>query len=134
MIPVSFGVGTVQSLTDGATIELRLDQQAIAAGNIQSSLAPSAQVGFGRAFKVTLGGNRNLDIYGLADGDIVYLFVTQDGTGSRTLTPRVNGVASTVLTSGTPLTTASGATDLVALQYRQDLGMVLYYPVAKNFA
>lgn len=133
-VPQVFGVGGVQSLTDGATITLDLTKQPVAAGNIQSSLAPDAQVGLGSAFKVTLGGNRNLDVYGLVDGQIIHMFVTQDGTGSRTMTPRVNGQATTVLTSGTPLTTTAGATDLVALQYRQDLGMLLYYPIAKNLA
>ena len=128
-VPQSFGVGEAQSLTDAATIELRLDQ---AANNIPPS--STQQVGTGNAFKVTLGGNRNLDVYGLIPGQIIHLYVTQDGTGSRTLTPRVNGVASTVLTSGTPLTTTAAAIDLVALEYRADLGKVLYYPLAKAFS
>ena len=128
-VPQSFGVGSVQSLTDAATIELRLDQ---APNNIPPS--DTQQVGSGNAFKVTLGGNRNLDVYGLIPGQIIHLYVTQDGTGSRTLTPRVNGTASTVLTSGTPLTTTAGALDLVALEYRADTGRILYYPIAKNLA
>lgn len=123
------GVGAVQTLTDGATITLDLR---LAPGNVPP--ATTEQVGSGNAFKVTLAGNRNLDIYGLIPGQIIHLYVTQDGTGSRTLTPRVAGEASTVLTSGTPLTTTAGATDLVALEYRADLGKVLYYPIAKNLA
>lgn len=130
----AFGVGAVQALTDGATITLDLTKQPIAAAQAQSQLAPTAQPGMGNVFSVTLAGNRNLDIIGLVDGQIIYLFITQDGTGSRTLTPRVGGVATTVLTSGTPLTTTAGALDLVAVEYRQDLGKVMYYAIAKNLA
>lgn len=126
---VMFGVGEIQALTDAATITLRLDQ---AAGTIPPGT--TAQVGVGQYFSVTLGGNRNLDIYGMVDGEIIYLRVTQDGTGSRTLTPRLAGTASTVLTSGTPLTTTAAAIDVVAIQYDAQAGKLLYYPVAKAFA
>lgn len=127
-VPQCFGVGSTQGLTDAATIDLHLDQ---AANNIPPS--STIQIGTGNAYSVTLGGNRTLNVYGMVPGQIVHLYVTQDGTGSRTLTVQLNGVASTVLTSGTPLTTTAGALDLVALEYRATLGKVMYYSIAKNF-
>lgn len=125
----AFGIGAAQALTDAANIEVRL-------GRNPGYVPPGTtnQVGMGNSFKVTIAGNRNLDIYDPVDGQIIYFWVTQDGSGSRTLTPRLNGVASTVLTSGTPLTVTAGALDLVAVQYREDLGKLVYYPIAKNIA
>jgi hypothetical protein len=128
-VPQSFGVGGVQALTDAATITLDLG---LAPGNVPPGT--TQQVGSGNYFSVTLGGNRTLAIYNIIDGQIIYLRVTQDGTGSRTLTPQLGATASTVLTSGTPLTTTASATDLVAVQYDATLGKLLYYPVAKNLA
>ena len=129
-----FGVGAVQALTDGATITVDQALAPIASANALSSGGPSAQVGYGNAYSVTLGGNRNLNLKNPIDGQIIHLFVTQDGTGSRTLTILLNGTGSLVLTSGTPLTTTAAAVDLVALQYRADIGKVMYYPIAKNLA
>lgn len=125
----AFGIGAAQALTDAANIEVRL-------GRNPGYVPPGTtnQVGMGNSFKVTIAGNRNLDIYDPVDGQILYFYVTQDGTGSRTLTPRLNGEASTVLTSGTPLTVTAGASDLVAVMYRKDIGKLLYWAVSKNFA
>lgn len=101
--PQNFGPGSVQTLTDGATITLDL------------ASTP------GNAFKVTLAGNRTLNILNAVDGQVIDLYVTQDGTGSRTLTVQNGGTAALVAT-GTLLTTTAGATDLVSIKYRADLG------------
>lgn len=54
------------SLTDGATITVPWT-----AANV---------------FSVTLGGNRTFSWVGAQDGQVIVLFITQDGSGSRTVT------------------------------------------------
>lgn len=125
--PQSFGIGAVQTLTDAATITLDLGQ---ASGTVPPG--STVQVGTGNSFAVTLGGNRTLNILNATDGQVIYLYVTQDGTGSRTLTVQNGGTAA--LKSGTPLSTTAGAVDLVAIQYRGDLGYSFWYGLAKAFA
>lgn len=58
---------------------------------------------------VTLGGNRTLDITGEVDGAQGVLIVTQDGTGSRTLS--LPGIE---VGGGITLSTAAGAVDVLA--------------------
>lgn len=120
--------GSTQTLTDAATITLNLGQQA---GPVPPG--STSQVGFGQSFAVTLGGNRTLNILGASDGMEIDLYVTQDGTGSRTLTIQNNGTAALVAT-GTLLTTTAGATDLVKIKYRADLGKSIVYAPAKAVA
>lgn len=125
--PQSFGAGAIQSLTDAATITLEL-------GQAQGTIPPGStnQVGTGNSFKVTLGGNRTLNILDAIDGQEIWLYVTQDGTGSRTLAVQ-NGGTAAVVASGTLLTTTAGATDLVKIRYRADLGYS-FVSSEKNFA
>lgn len=127
--PQLFGVGGVQTLTDAATITLNLGQ---AGGPIPPATTP-VQVGTGNSFKVTLGGNRTLNILGASDGQVIFLYVTQDGTGSRTLTVQNNGTAALVATT-TLLTTTAAATDLVEIVYRADLGQSFVAAVGRAFA
>lgn len=124
--PQSFGIGAVQTLTDAATITLDLGQ---ASGTIPPN--STVQVGTGNSYAVTLGGSRTLNILNMTDGQIIYLYVTQDGTGSRVLTVQTGGTAAVV--SGTPLSTSAGYVDLVAIQYRADLGYAFYYSIGKHF-
>jgi hypothetical protein len=56
---------------------------------------------------VTLGGNRTLDLQNTVDGDTGILKVTQDGTGSRTLSLTGNTPA------GWALTTAAGSSSVL---------------------
>lgn len=114
--PQVFGLGSAVALTDGATIDLDL---ASTPGNF---------------FSVTLGGNRTLNVTNIVAGQIIWLRVTQDGTGSRTLTPKLNNTSSTFLTSGTPLSTGASSKDLVAITFDSVLGKGLYWSVAKAFA
>lgn len=126
---ILFGVGPVQTLTDAATITLNLGQ---AAGTIPPATTPT-QVGTGNSFKVTLGGNRTLNILGQADGQVIFLYVTQDGTGSRTLAIQSNGTAALVAT-GTLLTTTAAAVDLVEIVYRADTGQSFVSAIGRAYA
>jgi hypothetical protein len=59
---------------------------------------------------VTLGGNRTLGITNAVSGASGILIVTQDGTGSRTLTLPAGSVSSG---GGITLTTTEGAVDVL---------------------
>lgn len=81
--------------------------------------------------KVTLGGNRTLDITGEVDGASGVLIVIQDGTGSRTLTlpggSKVLGGGAGAIT----LTTAPGSIDVLSWIYD---GTNFYWTYGKNFS
>jgi len=111
----SFGTGGTQALTDAATITLDL------------ASTP------GNSFSVTLGGNRTLNILNQIPGQKIDLYVTQDGTGSRTLAVKSNGT-SAVVSTGTLLTTTAGAVDLIQIAYRATLGYSFVYPLGKAFS
>lgn len=74
-------------------------------------------------FFVTLGGNRTLGIpTNAADGETMNIYVTQDGTGTRTLTP-TTGAGGYAKGTGQDWTasTAIGAVDLWSFQYNSRL-------------
>lgn len=80
--------------------------------------------------KVTLGGNRTLDITGEVDGASGVLIVIQDGTGSRTLT--LPG-SSKVIDGGSgavTLSTAPGSIDILAWVYD---GVNFYWTKGLNY-
>lgn len=124
-----FTVGSVQTLTDAATITLDLGKQP---GAIPPATTPVG-IGTGNSFAVTLGGNRTLNILNQGDGEVIKVYVTQDGTGSRTLTIQSNGTAALVAT-GTLLTTTAGATDLIEIIYRADLGKSFVHAQGRAYA
>jgi hypothetical protein len=68
----------------------------------------------GKTFAVTLGGNRTLALASPVDGSEVELFVTQDGTGNRTLTLPANVQNA----SGVTLSTAAAAVNLLRFKYK----------------
>jgi hypothetical protein len=77
---------------------------------------------------VTLGGNRTLSITGATSGQSGTLIVTQDGTGSRTLTlPSGSKVEGGALA----LSTAAGAIDVLAYTYD---GTNYFWTIGKAFA
>jgi hypothetical protein len=78
--------------------------------------------------KVTLGGNRTLDIVGEVDGYSGTLIVIQDGTGSRTLTLPAGSIEEG---GSIVLSTAAGAKDVLAWIYD---GTNFYWTVGKAFA
>jgi hypothetical protein len=75
----------------------------------------------GRTFRVTLGGNRTLAITNPTDGQVIELEITQDATGSRTLTlPTGSGGVS--FSTDAPLSlynlsTDPGKVDLLTMKY-----------------
>lgn len=117
--PQNNGLGSVNTLTDGATITLDLSTTA------NSTCA---------SYKVTLGGNRTLNILNAVDGQIIYVAVTQDGTGTRLLSVTNAGVAALLPGGAMGLTTTAGATDLLEILYRQDLGKSIVSVVGKAYA
>lgn len=109
------GSGAAVPLTDGATIAL--------------------DASLGNFFSVTLAGNRTVAIANMVGGQTVQIKVTQDGTGSRTLTITA-GSGGATLVSGTPLSTAAGSVDIVAIR---NVGTTAapqyaYYSVVKALA
>lgn len=84
----------VLSLTDGATVTL--------------------DASLGNRFSVTLGGNRTLALSNIADGQKVEVIVTQDGTGSRTLS--YSGITIKWQGGSAPtLTAAAGKADMLVV-------------------
>jgi hypothetical protein len=104
------------ALTDGATISWN-----------------AASVNYASA-SVTLGGNRTLNVSNLVSGGVYTLRVTQDGTGSRTLTP---GTGCTWKVSGGgagafSLSTTASRVDMISFVY--DSGTTTcYVNIAQNF-
>lgn len=94
----------IQALTDGATVTFDTDLSGIA--------------------RVTLGGNRTLAFSNPQDGGVYGLWVTQDGTGSRTLTMPAGAV---LVATGDSLTlsTAAGAVDFLSFTYNATTGKYL---------
>jgi hypothetical protein len=99
----------VATLTDGATITW-------ATGGARETSA-----------RVTLGGNRTLAVTGAASGQRGTLLLTQDGTGSRTLTLPSGSITET----GFALSTAAGAKD--RLDYVYD-GTSYWWSIRKAYA
>ena len=91
----------VVQLTDGATISL--------------------DASLGNDFRVTLGGNRTIAApANPADGQVIVFLLTQDGTGTRTVTWNS---AYNFGTAGTPsLTTTASKTDLIGFKYYEPSG------------
>jgi hypothetical protein len=84
---------TFHALTDGATVTI--------------------DAAIGVNFNLSIGGNRTVALSNPTDGSEVVLFVTQDGTGGRTLTWPGNVLNSAAL----GLSTAANATDKITLVY-----------------
>lgn len=89
----------------------------------------------GLFFTTTLTGNRTVTISNLQPGAEIRGYVTQDGTGSRTLTIAAGSDGAT-LTSGTPLTATAAALDLIGIMNIGTFAAPIYryYPIAKAFA
>lgn len=93
---------TPQALADGATITWDMDSGANA--------------------NVTLAGNRTLAITNVEAGDYGTIAITQDGTGSRTITfGNVNGGA------GTHLTVSGGGGDITLTSTASAVDILSYY-------
>ncbi len=96
-----FDAAVTQTLTDGATI------------------TPDGNAGFN--FKVTLGGNRTLaNPTNMKTGQSGIIIVTQDATGSRTLTFGSNWRFAGGAVVGGILTTAANSVDVISYYVRSD--------------
>ena len=82
-------------------------------------------------YEATLTGDTTLNMSEVRNGDYGTLIVTQDGTGSRTLT--FGGGTNKVVNGGggTPtLTTTAGATDILSFTYN---GSIFYWTVGNDY-
>lgn len=101
--PQNYGVGSNNTLTDGATVTLDFSQW------------------IGNSFKLTLGGNRTFATWlNAAPGMKFDLLLYQDGTGSRTMTWPTN----VLWAAGTAptLTTTALAFDFLRFTYHTAIG------------
>ncbi len=71
---------------------------------------------FGKKFYGTLTGNVTLTMYSMNEGDVVSFWLTQDGTGSRTLTINpASGGANIVIGPSTAIASAAGKVSKVVV-------------------
>lgn len=71
---------------------------------------------FGKKYYGTLVGNVTLNIVTMNEGDIVSLWITQDGTGSRTLTITPTAVAANIVIGpSTAIASAAGKVSKVVI-------------------
>ena len=116
----SLGVATATSL-NGVTISTT----AISTLPANAALTDGATItyavtatGLGQRASVTLAGNRTLAFSGIAAGMSGDIYVTQDGTGSRTLaTPSGTLVAGASMAGVLTLSTAANSVDKVHWDY-----------------
>lgn len=80
--------------------------------------------------RVTLGGNRTLDITGEVDGATGLLIVKQDGTGGRTLT--LPGSSLVINDGGGAVTLSTGANDIDILTWYYD-GTNFFWTIGVNY-
>lgn len=81
--------------------------------------------------RVTLGGNRTLDITGEVDGATGLLIVIQDGTGGRTLT--LPGGSKVINDGGGAVTLSTGAGDIDILTWYYD-GTNFFWTIGVNYS
>lgn len=98
VIPIG-GPPAITTLTDGATVPWDVT-------NLREDVAT-----------LTIGGNRTLDIVGAAAGFRGTILVTQDGTGSRTLTLPANSIVRDAGAGAITLSTAAGSKDMLVVMY-----------------
>jgi len=101
------------TLTDGATVTW-------ATGGARQNNA-----------RVTLGGNRTLDITGEVDGATGLLIVKQDGTGGRTLT--LPGSSLVINDGGGTVTLSTGANEIDILTWYYD-GTNFFWTIGVNYS
>ena len=103
--------GGISTLTDGATVTVDGDKLAVQ--------------------RVTLGGNRTLAFTNFREGQRVCLRLTQDGTGSRTVTWPSSGVTINWAGGSAPtLTTTASKADWIVLICTDDTGGAEIYDAA----
>ena len=81
-----------------------------------SSGAITVSTAFGRKYQAVLTGNVTLTLNNVGEGDVISLWLTQDGTGSRTftLTP-ASGGANIIIGPATAIASAAGKTSKIVI-------------------
>lgn len=98
---------------------------------LTSATSVTMNVRSGQNARITLGHNVTLTLSNLADGDEGNIVITQDATGSRTLTvsptPKViNGGGGAIVLTGT-----ANSTDMISYTYTNS---ILYITYGKNYS
>lgn len=98
----------------GYAVEPRLKSLLNASG--VASGAVTVSTAFGRKYQSILVGNMTLTLNNMDEGDIISLWLTQDGTGSRTftLTPTTVG-ANVVIGPDAAIASVAGKTSKVVI-------------------
>lgn len=124
---VTVGALNAGSITNGfGSIDIGTDQITAGAARFSKIYAPSASYALtdgatialdwvnGNVQKVTLGGNRTFTFANPVDGMRCLIYLTQDGTGSRTITwPTIRWTGGSAPT----LTTTAAKTDIISITY-----------------
>lgn len=137
------GVSTKAARSDhshgGATIaqfeslDARLDALEAGPVNLTDGATINTNAALGNHFRVTLGGNRTLaNPTNATDGQRILFEITQDGTGSRTLTLGNKFAFGADITEVT-LSTAAGKKDFIGVQYNSSTDKFYVIAVAKGY-
>jgi hypothetical protein len=90
-----------------------------------ASGAITVQTAFGRKYYATLVGNITLTLNNMDEGNIISLWLTQDGTGSRTFTlTAAAGGANIIIGPSTAIASAAGKTSKVVIAKIRGVYMV----------
>lgn len=122
------------STTPAAATTVEQGGMAPAVVTLQDGPTIAVDASLGNDFRVTLAANRTMgDPSNSADGQQIIFQVTQDATGSRTLTYGSAYEFGTDLPSPT-LTTAGGQTDLLGFIYNAAKGKWLFVAFVNGFS
>lgn len=122
---------TLDSAVDA--LDARLDALEAGPVNLTDGATINTDASLGNHFRVTLGGNRTLaNPTNAEDGQRILFEITQDGTGSRTLTLGNKFAFGADITELT-LSTAIGKKDFVGVQYNSTADKFYVIAVAKGY-
>jgi hypothetical protein len=123
--PVSFNQVSVSDLTATNVNFTTFDEKVIAGGSVTGTLTPD--VAAGTIYQYTLNGNVNINTLANAvAGSSMVIILTQDATGSRTLTSTMKFAGGTKT-----LSTAANSVDIVSVFYD---GTTYYATLSKGYA
>lgn len=115
------------------TLDARLDALEVGPVNLTDGATINTNASLGSHFRVTLGGNRTLaNPTNADDGQRILFEITQDGTGSRTLTLGNKFAFGADITELT-LSTTAGKKDFVGVQYNSSADKFYVIAVAKGY-
>lgn len=121
------------SLEEFTALDARLDALEAGPVNLTDGVTINTNAALGNHFRVTLGGNRTLaNPTNATDGQRILFEITQDGTGSRTLTLG-NKFAFGADIIEVTLSTVAGKKDFVGVQYNSSADKFYVIAVAKGY-